>query len=433
MKTLARWVARLYPATWRERYAVEMEALLEDVGPGAGDVWDIARGALFMRMTSVGFWKIVAGCAVAGVLAAGIFSATLPNRYVSTAVIRLSVAPAATPGDAGVDRKWAVVRNLLEMQQATLSRSSLSSIIQRLGIYPNERKKLPLEQIVLEMRNRDIRIHPTNVRGEPAFAVEVANENPAAAQATVRAIVTSLTEQNVQVSQRQGSTVTNMEGLEPASLPSRPVSPNRVKAMINGLLTGLLVGLLCGAIFSIVRRKERWSIKRIGGFAAAGMALGLTVAFLIPDEFISTAVLRTADASALQSTIAQALSDDSLAAIIRKDNLFSRELNRGNMNDAIRRMRESIRVQKVQAGPAGSAFTISFQYPDRFQAQQVTRDLVARFTGAPQSTTEILDPASDPSAPAYPNRLTIVVLATVAGILLGLAASRLHRPKLAAA
>ena len=84
----------------------------------------------------------------------------------------------------------------------------------------------------------------------------------------------------------------------------------------------------------------------------------------------------------------------------------------------------------VQAGLAADAFEISFQYPDRFQAQQATRDLVARFTGAPQSATEILDPASDPNAPAYPNRLTIVVLATVAGILLG-SRHRIPHPKLA--
>ena len=37
MRTLARWVARLYPEAWRSRYGVELEALLEDVGPGAGD------------------------------------------------------------------------------------------------------------------------------------------------------------------------------------------------------------------------------------------------------------------------------------------------------------------------------------------------------------------------------------------------------------
>ena len=103
------------------------------------------------------------------------------------------------------------------------------------------------------------------------------------------------------------------------------------------------------------------------------------------------------------------------------------------MNDAARKMRDSIRVQKVQAGLFADAFMISFRYPDRFQAQQATRDLVARFTGAPQSTTEILDPASDPSAPAFPNRALIALLGTIAGILLGLAASRFRRPKIAAA
>ena len=411
-------MARLYPEAWRARYAEELEALLEDVGPGAGDLWDIARGALFMQITSLSFWKIVAACAAAGTVAAGIVATTLPNRYVSTAVIRINAAPREAQ------------LQLMRLQQAALSRSSLNSIITAQNLYANERKKGPLEDIIQDMRNRDIRIRPMNAAGEPAFAVEFANENAAAAQATASAIVSSLIEQNLVVSRRPGNAAVMIEVLDPASLPSRPASPNRVKAMINGLLTGLLVGLLCGAIYSIVRKKEPWSIKRIGGFAAAGTALGLTVAFLIPDEFISTAVLRIADIHTLQPTIAQVLSDDSLAAIIRKDHLFSRELNRGNMNDATRKMRDSIRVQKVRAA---DAFEISFQYPDRFQAQQATRDLVARFTGAPQSTTEILDPASDPHGPAYPNRLTIVLLATAAGILLGLAASLFHRPKLLAA
>jgi uncharacterized protein involved in exopolysaccharide biosynthesis len=436
MKTLVRWAARLYPAAWRERYGVEMGALLEDVGPGAGDLWDIVRGAVSMQMTSLSFWKILAGFAVAGVLGAGIWSATLTDRYVSSAVLRISLAPQAAAGGTDVERKMAVMRHLQEMEQVTLSRTSLSSIIQKAGIYANERKTLPLEDIVERMRNRDIRIHPTNVRGEPAFAVEVANENPAVAQAALRAIVTSLVEQNLEVSRRPGSAATNVEVLHPASLPSQPDGPNRVRVMGNGLAAGLVLGLVCGAIWSIVRRKERWSIKRIGGFAAAGMALGVTVAFLVPDQFISTAVLRTADAGKLQTTIAQVLSDDSLSGIVRQENLFSREVSSGRMNDAVRKMREHIRVQLVHvalgAGEGTAAFTISFQYSDRFAAQRVTRDLVTRFMG-PQSGTEVLDPASDPQLPSSPNRLVIAELGTVAGILLGLAASRFRRPKLATA
>jgi capsular polysaccharide biosynthesis protein len=241
MKTLARWVARLYPEAWRARYAEELEALLEDVGPGAGDLWDIALGALFMQMTSISFWKIVAGCAVAGALAAGFVAATLPNRYVSTAVLRIDAAPR----EAQIE--------LMRLQQAALSRSALTSIVTGQNLYTNELKKLPLEDVIQEMR-KDIRIRVANLRGESAFAVEFANENPAAAQATVSAIVNSLIEHNVQASPQPGNGANAVELLDPASLPSRPVSPNRVKAMINGLLTGLSVGLLCAATFSIVRR-----------------------------------------------------------------------------------------------------------------------------------------------------------------------------------
>src|ERR1035438_9844257 len=93
MKTLVQWAVRLYPAAWRARYGEELDALLEDAGPGGGDLWDIVRGALFMRMTSLSFWKILAGCALAGVLAAGIWSVTVPERYVSTAVMRIDAAP----------------------------------------------------------------------------------------------------------------------------------------------------------------------------------------------------------------------------------------------------------------------------------------------------------------------------------------------------
>jgi uncharacterized protein involved in exopolysaccharide biosynthesis len=185
-----------------------------------------------------------------------------------------------------------------------------------------------------------------------------------------------------------------------------------------------------------MRRKEQWTVRRIAGFAAAGMTLGVTVALLIPDQFISTAVLRTADGNSLQATIEQVLSDDSLAAIVRQENLFSKELSRGGMNDVVRKMRERVRVQLVHvalgAGEGKAPFVVSFQYTDRFAAQRVTSDLVTRFM-SPQSGTEVLDPASVPVLPSSPNRLVITGLGTVAGMLLGFAASRYRRPKLATA
>ena len=52
MKTLMGWAVRLYPAAWRERYGAEFEALLEDVGPSGGDLWNVVRGAMAMQMTT---------------------------------------------------------------------------------------------------------------------------------------------------------------------------------------------------------------------------------------------------------------------------------------------------------------------------------------------------------------------------------------------
>ena len=53
MSALIRFASRLYPASWRRRYGVEFEALLEDAGRNWRDVLDVLLGALKMQMTSV--------------------------------------------------------------------------------------------------------------------------------------------------------------------------------------------------------------------------------------------------------------------------------------------------------------------------------------------------------------------------------------------
>ena len=52
MKTLIRWAAKLYPATWRNRYAAEFDALLDDISPRLGDVFDVVGDVLRARTTT---------------------------------------------------------------------------------------------------------------------------------------------------------------------------------------------------------------------------------------------------------------------------------------------------------------------------------------------------------------------------------------------
>jgi hypothetical protein len=52
MRTLIRWAARLYPEAWRNRYAAEFEALLDDISPSLGDLCDVLGGVLRVRVTT---------------------------------------------------------------------------------------------------------------------------------------------------------------------------------------------------------------------------------------------------------------------------------------------------------------------------------------------------------------------------------------------
>ncbi len=52
LKSLARWLTRLYPRWWRSRYGHEFDALLEDMNLNLLDVFGVVRSALEMRMKS---------------------------------------------------------------------------------------------------------------------------------------------------------------------------------------------------------------------------------------------------------------------------------------------------------------------------------------------------------------------------------------------
>ena len=87
--------------------------------------------------------------------------------------------------------------------------------------------------------------------GSPAFSISFTYPDRSKAQAVVRALVTKFTEQNVReralaiasdeekareiVSHKVGL---NFEVLDPASLPEKPISPNRLLITAAGLALG---------------------------------------------------------------------------------------------------------------------------------------------------------------------------------------------------
>lgn len=71
MKRLIRLASRLYPRTWKKRYAEEFYSLLDDLDPRWWDALDVLKGAAAMQMNR---WIVVGMAFVGtGVLAGAMF------------------------------------------------------------------------------------------------------------------------------------------------------------------------------------------------------------------------------------------------------------------------------------------------------------------------------------------------------------------------
>jgi hypothetical protein len=418
---------RLYPAAWRERYGREFEALLEDVGPGWREFWDVVGGALKMQMVSWSWRKTAVGFALAGAVVAGVVALRMPNVYISTAVVKIAEGPDT-------------FRALAHAQQDVLRRGSLAQIISRYGLYPEERKSQPLEDIVMSMRNRSIRMSPVAGSGSAAFSVSFQYPDREIARTVTRELTSRMLE-----SAATGRSRITLEVLDAASLPGAPLLPNRAAIVA----IGLGIGLALGFVFLGIRR---WPMVAACGAAAA--VLALAVAYAIPDRWISTAVLRL-DAGADPSELIRAtLSEAGLEEIVQRPylRLYEAERRKEPLSRVVEHMRNhDVRItplrQTARDDHQANAFAISFMADDRVKAQAVVRVLVTRMTelhlaemrgrldgssnGMPN--LEVLDPASLPEQPAEPNRLVILMLGLGLGIASGVVVSRRRRVKALAA
>jgi hypothetical protein len=270
MKRIAGLVIRLDPSAWRARYGAEMQALVEDATPGTGVVLDLLKGAIGMQLSVWNFPRLALVLGVVGILAGLLSSYLVTPRYTSRAVVRFSEA-------------------FLPAEQETLSRTSLSSIIQdpRLDLYPSERERVPLEDVIERMRRRDIQIAPValpmpGLTSQSAFEISFTYPDPVKARQVVQVFITRFMESDLTrtrksrdasrdqaeisqlkariaaLEQRAGipaevsksffesraSVESNVEILDPPSFPQLPVFPNRSAFMAAGFGAGIAIAFL---------------------------------------------------------------------------------------------------------------------------------------------------------------------------------------------
>jgi polysaccharide chain length determinant protein (PEP-CTERM system associated) len=123
-----------------------------------------------------------------------------PDSYVSTAVIKV------TPQQVPQSMVPSAINQLMtdrinSMEQTILSRTVLTTIINTFGLYQKERSRMPIEDVIEQMRNM-VKIMPVATVGGPgrevpAFAVQFTYENRYTAQRVTQDLVSRFIDQNV--------------------------------------------------------------------------------------------------------------------------------------------------------------------------------------------------------------------------------------------
>lgn len=146
----------------------------------------------------------------------------------------------------------------------------------------------------------------------------------------------------------------------------------------------------------ILRRHWMWIV----GPTFAAMVISVGVAFIWPDTYVSYAVMRITPAQVsasivptnfnlqlnerLQTMHQDVTSRGKLIDMIRKFNLYPKEQQKRPMEDIVDDMRRKIQIQaaEIPGGnrSGGSAFRVSFSYPDNKNAQKVVNEVVSAFT-----------------------------------------------------
>jgi succinoglycan biosynthesis transport protein ExoP len=125
-----------------------------------------------------------------------------PDSYESQATVRV-VAQQVPENMVQSAVGQGMNQRISSMAQQIMSRTVLSNIINTFGLYPRERAKMPIEDVIEEMRLKKIKITPVaNIGGGegrtvPAFSVSFSYENRYLAQRVVQDLVTRFIDENI--------------------------------------------------------------------------------------------------------------------------------------------------------------------------------------------------------------------------------------------
>ncbi|MCX6597872.1 MAG: Wzz/FepE/Etk N-terminal domain-containing protein [Acidobacteria bacterium] len=144
-------------------------------------------------------------CLVVGTVTAFLW----PDTYVSSAVVRV-IPPQIPERFVPSNVNSEISQRINSMYQSITSRQTLTNIINVYQLYPRDRKRLPMEDVIEQMK-KDIRLNLTggDAKGRvQAFEIRYSYENRLVAQKIVQELVTRFIDENIRTRAAQSSQTT---------------------------------------------------------------------------------------------------------------------------------------------------------------------------------------------------------------------------------
>ncbi len=144
-------------------------------------------------------------CLVVGTVTAFLW----PDTYVSSAVVRV-IPPQIPERFVPSNVNSEISQRINSMYQSITSRQTLTNIINVYQLYPRDRKRLPMEDVIEQMK-KDIRLNLTggDARGRvQAFEIAYSYENRLIAQKIVQELVSRFIDENIRTRAAQSSQTT---------------------------------------------------------------------------------------------------------------------------------------------------------------------------------------------------------------------------------
>lgn len=176
---------------------------------GIEDYWTILRRRMWLIVIPV----------ILGPIVALLIARRLPPKYTSNSLILIEqpkVPASIVPSVVGDD----LMARLANMEEQILSRTRLEPLIERYGLYKKDWNKVPMEQLVAEMR-ADILVKPVafsnqpgagsreNENQLPGFQISFTAQSPGVAQAVCNQITSMFVDENLRLREQRAEGTAN--------------------------------------------------------------------------------------------------------------------------------------------------------------------------------------------------------------------------------